>query len=230
MLFVSKLSLGEGGNPIRNKIYDLHCDSYGEDEDVTILEDEGEEEVIGDEEVFEDDDEDEIKEYEEEMKRLIEEFRDGRLRQGWGCADGVFSLNLQDGIGSIRDEYGKLQPTPEWVCGFMRLYDSSQEEAVGRFRIISILLDMEEDDIVFVPNIPSDDMFSVATVDGEGYEFELMEEYYGHGHIITVKDVEEYYYGDDTLPKKIWSFPPAVVRIRKDEKFKTFLEKSYFKR
>lgn len=115
MLFASKLSLGEGGNPIRNKIYDLHCDSYGEDEDVTILEDEGEEEV------FENDDEDEIKEYEEEMKRLIEEFRDGRLRQGWGFADGVFSLNLHDGIGSIRDENGKLQPTPEWVCGFMRL-------------------------------------------------------------------------------------------------------------
>lgn len=227
MLFVSKLSLGNAGNPIGKKIYDRPCELYGED--VIILEDDGEVEEIGDEEVFEDDD-DEEEEVDDDMKKvLIEEFQDGRLRQGWGHEDGVFSLNLQYRVGSIRDENGKLQPTPEWVCGFMHLYDSSQEEAVGRFRIISILLDMEKDDIVFVPNIPSDDMFSVATVDGEGYEFKQIEGYgYGHGHIIHVREVEEYYYGDDTLPKKLWSFPPAVVRIRKDEKFKTFLEKSYF--
>ena len=227
MLFVSKLSLGNAGNPIGKKMYDRPCELY--DEDVIILEDDEEEEVIGDEEVFEDDNKEE--EVDDDIKKvLIEEFRDGRLRQGWGSEDGVFSLNLQDGVGSIRDENGKLQPTPEWVCGFMRLYEMSQKEAIGRFRIISILLDMEKDDIVFVPNIPSDDMFSVATVDGEGYEFKLMEEYYGHGHIIHVKDVEEYYYGDDTLPKKIWSFRQAVIRIRKEEEFKMFLEKSYFKR
>ncbi|RLG24150.1 hypothetical protein DRN85_08120 [Methanosarcinales archaeon] len=110
----------------------------------------------------------------------------------------------------------------------MHLYDKSQKKAVGRFRILSKLLDMENGDIVFVPNIPSEDMFSVATVDG-GYEFALMEEYDEFGHIIHVRDVKEYYYGDDTLPKKLWSFPPAVVRIRKDEKFREFLEKSYFK-
>ena len=222
-LFVSKLSLGNAGNPIGKKIYDRPCELY--DEDVIILEDDGEVEVIGDEEVFEDDEE-----VEDDMKKfLIEEFQNGRLRQGWGREDGVFSLNLQDGVGHRRDENGKLQPEPKWVCAFMNLYDKSQEEAVGRFRIISILLDMQKDDIVFVPNIPSDDMFSVATVDGEGYEFEQIEGY-GHGHIIHVRDVEEYYYGDDTLPKKLWSFPPAVVRIRKDEKFNMFLEKSYFKR
>lgn len=227
-LFVSKLSIGKAGNPKGKKIYDRPCELY--DEDVIILEDDGEVEEIGAEEVFEDDD-DEEEEVDDDMKKvLIEEFRDGRLRQGWGCEDGVHSMDLQDGVGSYRDENDRLLPTPKWVCDFMHLYDSSQEEAVGRFkRTISILLDMEKDDIVFVPNIPSDDMFSVATVD-EGYEFKLMEEYYGHGHIIHVKDVKEYYYGDDTLPKKLWSFPPAVVRIRKDEKFNKFLEKSYFKR
>jgi len=92
------------------------------------------------------------------------------------------------------------------------------------------VLDMTEGAIIFVPNIPSDDKFSVATVNEKGYKFSQIEGYEGHGHIIHVKDVKEYSYGDDTLPKKIWSFPPAVVRIRKVAKFKTFLENSYFKR
>ncbi|MDW7776852.1 MAG: hypothetical protein SCH39_11040 [Methanosarcinales archaeon] len=232
-LFVSKLSLGNAGNPVRPKIYDsIDCKSYGEDEYVTILEEDEEVEIIGDEDVIEDYDEDEIKEHEEEMKRLkenlIEEFRDGRLRQGWGYEDGVFSMNLKIGNGSFYDENGRIQPEEGWICSFMNLYCKSQEEAVGRFRILSRLLDMEKDDIVFVPNIPSDDMFSVATVD-EGYEFKLMKDYNGHGHIIHVRDIEEYYYGDDTLPKKLWSFPPAVVRIRKEDEFKKFLDKSYFK-
>jgi len=213
-LFVSKLSLGNAGNPIGKIIYDRPCELYDkefDDEDVELEE-------------YEEDDEKE--EVDDDMKKvLIEQFQDGKLRQGWGYEYGVFSLNLEDGKGSYRDENGKLQPTEEWVCSYMHLYNKSQKQAIGRFRILSRLLDMEEDDIVFVPNIPSDDMFSVATVDSEGYEFKLMEEYYGHGHIIHVKDVEEYYYGDDTLPKKIWSFRQAVIRIRKEEEFKMFLEK-----
>ncbi len=74
------------------------------------------------------------------------------------------------------------------------------------------------------------DKFSVATVDEKGYEFSQMKGYYGFGHIIHVKDIKKYSYGDDTLPKKLWSFPPAVVRIRKNKKFKEFLENSYFER
>lgn len=224
-LFVSKLSLGNAGNPIGKEIYDRPCELY--DTEYEIIDD-GEEYEVTDADMVEDDEDEEV---DDDMKKfLIKEFREGRLRQGWGNEDGVYNLNLKIGEGAYYDENGRIQPEEGWICSFMHLYGKSQKQAIGRFRILSRLLDMEEDDIVFVPNIPSDDMFSVATVDGEGYEFKLMEEYYGHGHIIHVRDVEEYYYGDDTLPKKTWSFRQAVVRIRKDEKFKKFLEKSYFKR
>jgi len=225
-LFVSKLSIGNAGIPIGKEIYDRPCELY--DKDYEIIDDDEEYEIT-DADMVEDDEDDEDEEIDDDVKKvLIKEFREGRLRQGWGYENGVHSMDLQDGVGSYRDKNGKLQPTPKWVCDFMHLYEMSQKEAMGRFRIISKLLDMKEDDIVFVPNIPSNDMFSVATVD-EGYEFKLMEDYDGHGHIIHVRDVEEYYYGDDTLPKKLWSFPPAVVRIRKEDEFKKFLDKSYFK-
>ena len=234
-LFVSKLSIGNAGNPIGKEIYDRPCELYNKDaidfeeDEVEIIESD-EVVVIVDDEVLEDyTEDDECEEYDELFKDfLINEFREGKLRQGWGHKYGGHTMDLQDGEGSFRDENGRIQPTPKWVCDAMHLYDWSQKEAVGRFRILSILLDMEDGDIVFVPNIPSNDMFCVATVGG-GYEFELMDEYDGHGHIIHVKNVKEYTYGDDTIPKKLWSFPPAVIRIRKDDKFKTFLEKSYFK-
>ena len=223
-LFVSKLSIRKAGNPTGKILYSRPCEFYDEKyEDEDYLEDDEVEifEEDGEEEEYEDDDDD-------IMGILIDEFRDGRLRQGWGWEYDEYSLDLQDGVGSFRDKNGRIQPTKKWVCDFMHLYDKSQKKAVGRFRILSKLLDMENGDIVFVPNIPSEDMFSVATVDG-GYEFALMEEYDEFGHIIHVRDVKEYYYGDDTLPKKLWSFPPAVVRIRKNEKFREFLKKSYFK-
>lgn len=219
-LYVSKLSIGYGKSPLSPKIYVRPCKYYGTGDENEIIEGVGADEIIDyvDEgEIIDDDDDFSIMDY------LINEFRNGKLRQGWGSKYGEYSMDLHE---HIYDENGKLQPTKKWVCDFMNIRDATQEEAIGRFKIISRLLDMEREDVVFVPNIPSDDMFSVATVDGD-YVFSPIKDY-GHGHIIHVKNVKEYHYGDDTLPKKLWSFPPAVVRIRKDEKFKTFLNKLYF--
>jgi hypothetical protein len=217
-LFVSKLSIEDAGNPVGKRIYVRPCEFHKKEDEV---DDENEEYV---------ENEDDLKRL--NMEKLVEEFRSGRLRQGWGHKNGIYCTDLQIGVGSKpkRDKNGRIQPTEKWVCDAMHLYDMSQEQAIGRFRIISKLLDMGEGDIIFVPNIPSDRKFSVATVDEKGYEFSQIEGYYGFGHIIHVKDIKEYYYGDDTLPKKIWSFPPAVVRIRKKEEFKEFLEISYFER
>ncbi|MDD5616613.1 MAG: hypothetical protein PHH85_10475 [Candidatus Methanoperedens sp.] len=221
-LFVSKLSIENSGNPKGKKIYIRPCEFYKKYDEEDDKKDENMD-IIEEPE----DDDDDLKPL--NMKILVKEFRDGRLRQGWGNKNGVYSTDLRDGVGSKRDKNGRIQPTKKWVCDFMNLYDASQEEAIGRFRIISKLIEMKEEDIIFVPNVRSVDKFSVATVDEKGYEFSQIKGYYGFGHIIHVKDVKEYDYGEDTLPKIIWSFPPAVVRIRKDEKFKRFLQNTYFK-
>ena len=222
-LYVSKLSVGRSKRPLSPKIYDEPCKFHGI---------KGKYKKITDEDVESIEDYEEITVKNNLMKnKLIEEFQNGRLRQGWGCEDDVFSLDLQYGVGSFRDDTGIIQPTEKWVCDYMHLYHSIQEEAIGRFRIVSRLLNMEDGDIVFVPNIPSNDMFSVATVDG-GYEFAQIEDFdfeNNFGHIIHVKNIEKYHYGEDTILKKLWSFPPAVVRIRNDKIFNEFLRKSYFK-
>ena len=76
-LFVSKLSLEKAGNPKGKKIYVAPCKFYdGEKEDENII---GEcveelEEPVEDEEGL----------MPLNMKDLIKEFRNGRLRQGWG--------------------------------------------------------------------------------------------------------------------------------------------------
>ena len=50
------------------------------------------------------------------------------------------------------------------------------------------LLEIESGDIIFIPKIPNDDMFTVATVE-KGYDFAQIKGYVGQGHIIKVKNI-----------------------------------------
>jgi hypothetical protein len=94
---------------------------------------------------------------------IIEELYQGRLRQGWG----TIGLDLR-------------LPTPEWVENFLidccifwgeKLGESNCEDAIGRKRILTDMLNMNIGDIVFVPRTPTDDYFIVGTVSKQ-YQFD----------------------------------------------------------
>lgn len=94
------------------------------------------------------------------------ELLQGRLRQGWG----TIGLDLR-------------LPTEEWVENFLidccifwgeKLGESNCEDAIGRKRILSDMLNMNIGDIVFVPKTPTNDYFIVGTVSKQ-YQFDNTE-------------------------------------------------------
>lgn len=218
MLYINRLSVEESGNP-KGDITGIDCASIEENvrqymKEVTF-------------------DENKVEIKHPNMKILKQELKKGRLRQGWGLGLNGLSMDLRNS--TYNTKKNRWEPADKWIEDTIELYRLVWDEkikckqAVGRFRIISRLLDIEPTDIVFIPKVPSDDMFTVAAVK-KGYDFAQIDGYVGHGHIIRVRDVAEYEYDDDTLPAIIFArhCRSGINRIRKENEFLKFLRKEKY--
>ncbi len=152
-------------------------------------------------------------------------FKKGKLRQGWGYELGDMNLNLR-------------QPLEDWIKNFIKLYNTIWDEdvncpiAMGRYNILKLMKDMKIGDIIFIPRIPDDGQFTVATVKKE-YYFKKLNRYIGHGHVIEVRKIKEFYYKNH-FPAIIFNpYRKAVCKIKGDHqnfiKLRNFINKYYLK-
>ena len=200
-LWVFRLSLGESGNPKSR----FECAKIDE----------------------------EVKRYKKEVSPLDDyskvdigtlkhELKNGRLRQGWGLKYNDMDLNLR-------------RSQDEWIENYRKLgykvwgSNVSCSMAMGRWKILSKLLEMKKRDIIFIPRIPNYSKFTVVTVKKE-YNFKELKGFIGHGHLIEIEDeINEFDYGRSTLQPKIFlPYRKAVNRIRSEKKFRKFLEQNYY--
>lgn len=162
---------------------------------------------------------------------VFELFEKGKLRQGWGITYKNMSTNLN-------------QELNEWVENYLNLiwefYGDKRDcsFACGRYEILNQMRFMKKDDIIFIPRIPNNFMFTVSTVK-EKYKFEPMEGCTEYGHVIKVnkKNTTTFYY-NDFMPAKIFMpYRTAVSEVKEhhqnysvlkkfiDEQYIPFLEK-----
>jgi len=167
-----------------------------------------------------------------DLEILKQELKKGRLRQGWGLALNGLNMDLRNSY--FNDKKMRWEPEDKWVEDTIELHRLVWDvkikcsQAVGRFRIISKLLEMKPGDIIFIPKIPNDDMFTVATVES-GYDFAQIGRYVGHGHIIRVKNIAEYRYDDTISAMKLARHGRrAVNRIRKEKEFIKYLTRNKY--
>lgn len=218
MLYVNRLSLEGGKNP-EGDVEGIDCFSIEENVRQNMKE----------EPIYEDEIE-EIKYLDLEI--LKRELKKGRLRQGWGLALNGLNMDLRNSY--YNEKKMRWEPNDKWVENTIELYRLVWDvkikcsQAVGRFRIISKLLEMKSGDIIFIPKIPNDDMFTVATVE-KGYDFAQIKGYVGHGHIIRVKNIVEYQYDDIISAMKLARHGRrAVNRIRKEKEFIKYLTRNKY--
>ena len=103
------------------------------------------------------------------VRWLYDELTRGRLRQGWGAP----------GLSLIGNDGHQIEKT-KWENNYPKDWG---EPSPKRFAILSRMLDLQNDDIVVVPKMPSWNQFSIARVSG-GYRFEADDEDFGH--IVTI--------------------------------------------
>jgi hypothetical protein len=74
---------------------------------------------------------------------LYQEIREGRFRQGWGCA----GLDLR-------------KPLDEWVAAYLSTWDDEAPEAPrDRYWILYPMLEVQPGDVILVPKQPTNDCF-----------------------------------------------------------------------
>lgn len=109
------------------------------------------------------------------MDVLIDElFNEKRLRQGWGYEFDGINLNLK-----LSEE--------EWIENFIQLRyrlrneNVECEKANGRWDILKDMKYIKKGDIIFIPNIPDEDNFTISTAEN-GYNFETLDDFCNFGH------------------------------------------------
>jgi phage pi2 protein 07 len=121
------------------------------------------------------------------LSELVNELNDGRLRQGWGLTCENLNADLR----------GKNEE--EWVINYIKLKWKIFSEEVkcdyvcGRYKILSKMLNINQGDVIFIPNIPNDEWFTVATVTS-GYEFKARKNWNNFGHVINVEKIQPFKY------------------------------------
>lgn len=137
---------------------------------------------------------------------LVEELNNGRLRQGWGLK----FENLDTDFREKNEE--------DWTKNYIKLRwrifseDMKCDEACGRYNILKKMLDMNRGDIIFIPKIPFDGYFTVATVT-KGYEFKERKKWINFGHVINVEKVRSFKH-NETLSKSVfYPYRRAVNKI-----------------
>lgn len=89
------------------------------------------------------------------------------------------------------------QPLEDWIKNFIKLYKLIWDEdvdcpiAMGRYNILILMKYMNIGDIIFIPRIPDDGKFTVATVKKK-YYFEKLNRFIGHGHVIKVEEHQNF--------------------------------------
>ncbi len=150
-------------------------------------------------------------------------FRRGKLRQGWGMELDKINLDLR-------------QPIEDWIKNFIKLYWKIWDEevdcpiAMGRWNILKLMKDMKIGDIVFIPKIPDDSKFTVATVKKE-YYFQKIDGFIGHGHVVEVKKIKDFSYQNHFQPIIFNPYRKAVGEAKKHhqnyKKLDEFINKYY---
>lgn len=165
-----------------------------------------------------------LKEYDKEMEEIEEVsndeifsnlkselFEHGRLRQGWGWEFDGMSLKLN-------------QPEKIWIENYMKIIDIRENETIpkenacGRWNILKRMTEMKKGNIVFIPRIPDESQFTVATVDNREYFFLLMEECFDYGNVIGVKNIKKYSYGEHFPAKTFSPYQSAISQIKNHHK------------
>lgn len=94
----------------------------------------------------------------------IEEFKNGRLRQGWGGP----GTQLREGRWDVKynDWFPRYQ---SWVRTWdAKSINNGLARAEARFAILQRMLDLKSGDLLIVPHVPGEGMIALAIVD-EGY-------------------------------------------------------------
>ncbi len=151
-------------------------------------------------------------------------FEKGKLRQGWGQEFDGMNLDL-------------TLPEEKWIENYIKLdwriwgCESDCPIAMGRYNILKSMKEIEVDNIIFIPRIPKENKFSIATVKKE-YYFQPLNGFIGHGHVIEVENIKEFIYGIN-LPKVIFRhYRTAIAEIKEDHlifpQITNFLNSNYF--
>ncbi|RKZ46604.1 MAG: hypothetical protein DRR16_19955 [Candidatus Parabeggiatoa sp. nov. 3] len=161
---------------------------------------------------------------------LEELFQHHRLRQGWGIP--TLDLRLPDNA---------------WIENFIIASNrywgvvSNCAKARGRLNILSRMVQMKINDIIFLPNVKDKvvdhDYFTVVTVKNPYYFEDRSQEpntwEKDFAHVIEVKKIETYRFSGKTLPKSIFGAPfmHAIDQIGPSYKtyntFEQFVKDSY---
>jgi len=116
----------------------------------------------------------------------------GKLRQGWGIEGLDLRIDMNDWIRNYI-----LGAKKYWGVD---IQDNYCEIAMGRYNILKVMLDMKNDDIIFIPkhsqnNHHNENYFTICKVIGN-YYFDLNGKIKDFGHVIPVKIIGTFKYGN----------------------------------
>ena len=145
------------------------------------------------------------------VEYVFDELSHSRLRHGGGVVNPDLDLRLE--------EYTWIE-NYIMACHKYWSLDTDASHAMSRRKVLCCMLDMHEEDVIFVPKKPDDGHFMVATVKRK-YCFDrdtLVKETDFRNdfrHVIAVEDIMRYAYGWGTLQPDIFEAPfrEAIQRI-----------------
>jgi len=150
----------------------------------------------------------------------------GKLRQGWG----VEGLDLRQCESKWIENY-ILGAKKYWG---VEIKDDYCEIAMGRYKILELMLKMQIGDIIFIPKHSKtkhhdENYFTVCKVLGN-YYFDLNEKIKDFGHVIPVKIIGSFEYGNEIDGIDFSGYySRAISKIEKNhkiyEKIKKFIRK-----
>ena len=159
----------------------------------------------------------------DDPKWLMNEIRKGQLRQGWGLSE----LHLKEDDGTIVE-------IKKWTKRYLRKAKEAwgerivQANAERRYRMLYLMVEMKQDDVIIVPKFPSQDKFLICQV-GEGYLFDNSRGDLDFGHVIKLKSFNDsskvFNYGNSKetreIRSKMRSYQSAINNIWSEELQKT---------
>lgn len=154
---------------------------------------------------------------------LNSEIERGRLRQGWGY----------EGMHLMQDDV--TVPFDTWSSRYKQVArtlwgeEHTEDQILRRYRILSIMTEFKEGDLIVVPKMPDYNHFLIATVAG-GYGFDHAHRNDDFGHYVTIDTARlkrvPYKCGLESryVVSKLGGYRRALNRVR-DSKFIEFIEK-----
>lgn len=139
----------------------------------------------------------------------------GKLRQGWG----ISGLDLRQNESNWIENY-ILGAKKYWG---VEIKDDYCEIAMGRYKILELMLKMQIDDIIFIPKHSNtkhhdEKSFTICKVIGN-YYFDLNDKIKDFGHVIPVKIIGSFKYGNGIDGKDFSGYySKAISKIEKHHK------------